>query len=121
MPPIAESSVETTTEDNLIAGSTPPIATKTGTLITGQNLVRGAVLGRIGASKKLTECNTGAADGSQVPMAILVHATDASAADKTCQIYVAGDFHKDEMTWHASFATDLDKEAAFDRTPIVIR
>ena len=117
----AESSVETLVTDNLNAGSTPAIATDTGILITGQNLVRGAVVGRITASGKLNLCDTGAVDGSDTPIGILVHDTDATAADKTCQIYTAGAFHKDEMTWHASFATDLNKEDAFDRTPIVIR
>lgn len=118
---IAESSVETVAHDNLIAGSTPPIATDTGTLITGQNLVRGAVVGRITASGKLTECNPGAGDGSEVALGILAHAIDATAADKTCQIYVGGAFHSDEMTWHAGFSTEVLKQAAFDGTGIVIR
>ena len=117
----AESAVETLVNDDLIAGSTPPLATDTGTLITGQNLVRGAVLGRITASGKFTLCDTGAADGSQVPVALLVHDTDATAADKVCQVYQGGAFHKDEMTWHASFATDIAKESAFDGSMIVIR
>jgi len=119
--PIAESSVETHTEDNLIANSVPAIATDSATLISGQNLVRGVPVGRITASGKLTECNPGAADGSEVALGIMVHAIDASAADKTAQIYIAGSFRMTEMTWHAGFTTTVLKQAAFDGTAIVIR
>jgi len=117
----ASSSVTTFSPDNLIAGHTPPIANDTGTLITGQNLARGAVLGRIAASGKLNLCVNTAVDGSDVPVGILVEAIDASAADKICQLYVGGCFHSDELVWDATFNTDPEKVAAFDGTPIVLR
>lgn len=120
MSPIAESSVESYSPDNLIivAPKLPAIA---GTLITGQNLVRGAVVGRIAASGKLIECDNAAVDGSEVPVGIMVHDIDATLADKTCQAYADGSFRKSEMTWHASFNTDPEKDAAFDGTGIVLR
>ncbi|MEJ1409378.1 MAG: head decoration protein [Candidatus Sedimenticola sp. (ex Thyasira tokunagai)] len=118
---LASSSVETVSHDNLIAGSVPQIATDDGTLITGQNLARGAVVGRITATGKLTECDNAAVDGSETPLGIMVHPIDATAADKNCLIYVAGAFHADEMTWHASFDTDPEKLAAFDGTAILLR
>lgn len=121
MSPIAESSVETYSPDNLIAGSSPAIATEPGTLVTGQNLVRGTVVGRITVGAKLTECDNAAADGSQVPVGIMVHDINATAADKACQIYKAGNFRSSEMTWHASFDLAEEKLAAFDGTAIVIR
>jgi len=117
----AQSTVETYSPDNLIAGHTPQIANDSGTLVTGQNLARGAVLGRITASSKLTLCENNAVDGSEVPVAILVEAIDASAADKVCQLYVGGCFHSDELVWGATFDTAAEKEAAFDGTPIVLR
>jgi len=117
---IANSEVVTSTEDNLIANSVPAIATDDGTLITGQNLVRGAVLGRITASNKLTLADDTAVNGSETPMGILVHDIDASAADKGCQVYVAGSFHNDELTWDASF-TAAEQVHQFDGTPIVLR
>lgn len=120
MPPIASSSEEVYSPDNLIAGDSPRIATEPGTLASGQNLVRGTVLGRITASGNLTICNNGAADGSQTPVGILVHDIDASAAAKACQMYKAGNFRSSEMTWHASFDTDAEKAAAFDGTAIVV-
>jgi len=117
---VAESSVETYSPDNLIAGSTPAIATEPATLITGQNLVRGTVVGRITASGKITACNNAAVDGSEVPVGIVVHDVDATAADKDCPFYKAGAFRSAEMTWHASFDTAAEKLAAFDGTAIVI-
>ena len=56
------------------------------TLITGQNLLSGTVLGKITASGKYTQHNTGAADGSQTAVAILRSDIDATAADKPCVI-----------------------------------
>lgn len=54
------------------------------TLITGQNLGAGAVLGRITASGKYTLLAPAAADGSQTAAAILGAATNATAADVVC-------------------------------------
>lgn len=51
------------------------------TLILGQNLVRGAVLGKITASGKYTLSLSASADGSQTPDAILAEDTNATAAD----------------------------------------
>ncbi|MCU7845309.1 MAG: head decoration protein [Candidatus Thiodiazotropha sp. (ex Monitilora ramsayi)] len=120
MPPIASSSVETHSPDNLIAGSAP-IVTNDGTLASGQNLARGAVLGRITASGEMVLSDPGAVDGSEVPVGILVHAQDASAAAKACQFYVGGEFRSSEMVWHAGYTTDAEKRAAFDGSAIVVR
>jgi len=117
---IASSDVNAYSEDNLIAGSSP-IVTDSGNLITGQNLARGSVVGRILASDKLTECDLAALDGSEVAVGILVHPIDATAADKVCQIYTGGTFNSDEMTWHASFDTEGKKNAAFDGSAITLR
>jgi Bacteriophage lambda head decoration protein D len=53
------------------------------TLISGQNLAAGTVLGRITASGKYTTYANGASDGSEVAAAILYDATDASGGDVT--------------------------------------
>lgn len=52
------------------------------TVISGQNLALGTVLGKITASGKYTAWTTGAADGSQNAVAVLAGAVDASAGDK---------------------------------------
>lgn len=59
------------------------------TLITGQNLVAGTVLGVITASGKLTRCAHAAADGSQNAAGILFGDTNATAADVTGVVYTA--------------------------------
>lgn len=56
------------------------------TLISGQNLKAGAVLGKITASGKYTAVAPAASDGSQTAVAILLSDTDASGGDKVCSI-----------------------------------
>lgn len=56
------------------------------TLISGQNLKVGTVLGKITASGKYTLHDNAAADGSQNAAAILFDDCNASAADKRCVI-----------------------------------
>lgn len=89
------------------------VTNKKEVLVSGQNLVRGAVLGRITASGKLTLSNNGASDGSQVPVAILAYDVDASGGDAVCQVYVSGEFNSDALTWHASFDTEAERLQAF--------
>ena len=53
-----------------------------GTLISGQNLAAGTVVGQITASKKYTLHDAAASDGSQSAIAVLFDAVDASAGDQ---------------------------------------
>lgn len=105
-------SVGAYTPEQRIVGDSDVI-TNNFTLISGQNLAAGAVLGRITASGKLTLCNSGAGDGSNVPVGILCEAVDASGGDKVTSVYVAGEFDIASLVWHASFSTDALKLAAF--------
>jgi hypothetical protein len=57
-----------------------------GTLISGQNLIVGTVLGKITASGKYTLHNNAASDGSEVACAILRNSTDATAGDTACTV-----------------------------------
>lgn len=52
------------------------------TVISGQNLVTGTVVGIITATGKVTQLAPGASDGSQNAAGVLLNAVDASAADK---------------------------------------
>lgn len=72
------------------------------TLITGQNLAPGAVLGKITASGKHTILDPAASDGSQTAAAVLFAAVNATAADKAAVVTardseVAGN----ALTWPA--------------------
>lgn len=102
------------------AGDTPAVVTLPATLITGQNLVAGTVLGRITASGKYTGWTAGAADGSQVGAAVLCHDIDATAADKACEVYVAGCFNIDWLTF-AGAPTAIVKNGVFVGSMIVAR
>lgn len=89
---------ETYTPDNLLAGSEFPALTSTVTIITGQNLARGAVLGIITASGKATLCDKDATDGSEVAKHILAEAVDATSADLPGVVYETGIFNPAALT-----------------------
>lgn len=63
------------------------VTTRKVTIVTGQNLEAGAVIGKITASSKYTLSAAAAADGSQVPDFVLAHDCDASAADQEAIAY----------------------------------
>lgn len=117
---LAGTETESTTVSNLITGD-QDIVTLPGTVITGQNLAAGAVVGRIAASGKLTIAALGASDGSQVAYGILAHAVDATSADKAGVVYVGGCFNPDALTWGGTFDTALKKSLAFDGSNITLR
>lgn len=89
--------LETNSFDNLIAGDFP-VVTGRGTLVSGQVLSRGALLGKItatGATKgKLKQCDSASSDGSQNPYAILMEDADAST-NAYVDIYLSGEFNED--------------------------
>jgi len=52
------------------------------TVVSGQNLVSGAVLGKISSGGKYAAYDNDAATGVETAAGILLHAVDASSADK---------------------------------------
>lgn len=89
---------ESNVVDRLIA-SDSQLETETATLISGQDLTRGALLGKITSGGKLNLSLSGAVDGSEVPYAVLAEDTDASAGDITeVPIYIMGAFNTNAMT-----------------------
>lgn len=112
----------TYTPDSLHAGDFP-IRTRKVTIITGQNLVRGAVLGKITASSKYNLSASAAADGSQTPTAILAEDVDATTADKEAVAYISGDFNATALTLGAghtvaSITEGLRDQNIYLHTPI---
>lgn len=93
------SEVGNTTPDNLIAGDTPGIVTRSITLVSGQNLVRGALLGVITSGGKYTLSAAALSNGGQTPAAILAEDVDASAGDKTTLAYIMGCFAEAHVTF----------------------
>lgn len=78
------------------------IAREQVTMVAGQNLTVGAVLGKVTASGKYTLLAPAAADGSQVAAAVLLVSCDASAADKTALVAARlTELKGDLLTWPA--------------------
>lgn len=84
--------------DALIAGNAALLVGRKVTLLAGQNLARGAVLGKVTASGKYVLSASGASDGSQTPDLILAEPCDATAADKPVLAYARGDFAAGALT-----------------------
>jgi len=95
-PSFANTGVDT--PDNLHGGDFP-IRSVDATLISGQKLFRGAVVGKITATGKLKLSLPAAVDGSENVYGILADDVDASAGDKEAIIYTAGDFNENKMTY----------------------
>jgi len=87
---------ENYTYDNLFAGDYPKV-TESVTIESGQNLKRGALLGKKTGDDKYKLAISTNADGSEVPIAVLAADTDASAADCVAPIYEAGEFNVQEV------------------------
>ena len=82
------------------------------TLILGQNLKAGTVLGKITASGKYTLHDNAAADGSQNAAAVLFQDCDASAADKaTVAVTRLAELNANHLTYKAGI-TGPNKTAA---------
>jgi hypothetical protein len=70
------------------------------TIVSGQNLKAGAVLGKISASGKYKAYDNGAGDGSQAAAAILFDDVDASGGDKTATAIVRdAEVNKNELVY----------------------
>lgn len=106
-------SSESFTPDQLHAGDFP-IRTLDVTIASGQNLTRGALLGKITASGKYVLSLSAAADGSQTPVAILAEDVDATAGDKDGIAYISGDFNEDAITYGTSHTAASVREGLRD-------
>lgn len=94
----------------LIAGNSDELVGEKITLVSGQNLSRGAVLGKITASGKYKLSASGASDGSETPDLILAEDTDASAGDKPALGYSRGDFIQEAIILGAGHTVASIKE-----------
>ena len=99
--------------DQLIAGRFQ-LVTDTVTVVAGQVLARGAVLGKITASSKFTLSTAAANDGSQVPSVILADAVDASGGDKAAGVYLTGEFNAGKLILGAGHTVASIKDTLRD-------
>lgn len=96
---MANPTVETFDMDDLIAGDYP-VQTTSVTVVSGQNVVRGTVMGRITSGGKYAASVRGtASDGSEVAVGIIAVDCDASGGDKTnVPLFVSGEFNTAHCT-----------------------
>jgi hypothetical protein len=94
----AGQTTDTLALDKLIAGDSDSIIADKVTLVSGQVVVRGAVLGKITASGKYNLSLSAAADGSQTPDRICAQDCDASGGDAECLVYRTGRFNDNALT-----------------------
>lgn len=106
----AEFSSTSYVPSDIIAGNAHDLVGRKITLISGQNLSRGAVLGKITASSKYNLSLAAAGDGSETPDLILAEDTDASAGDVETMAYARGDFIEDNLTFGTGHTADSTRE-----------
>lgn len=100
-------------QDALIVGE-DNLQSRSITLVTGQNLKRGAVLGKITSGGKYTLSASASSDGSQTPSVILAEDTDASGGDKVTVAYFGGVFDETLLTLGAGHTSASIREALRD-------
>jgi len=107
--------LETYTPDNLIAGDFP-LVTGDGTILSGQNLVRGAVLAKDSANdNKLVAVNSASSTESiKSPVAVLATDVDASAGDAVGPLFLAGEFNENALTFGGTDTADTHRDALRD-------
>jgi hypothetical protein len=113
--PAASFTSETSSHDKLIAGNAHLLVARSITLLSGQNLARGAVLGQITSGGKYVLSLSASSDGSQTPDLILAEATDASGGDKVTVAYERGDFNVNALTLGASHTVASIREGLRDK------
>lgn len=107
---------ETYTPPNLIAGDYP-LVTEPEVIASGQDLQKGALLGRVTASGKLVLSATAAGDGSEKPIAVLTSALDTSGGDVEAPVYKTGIFHYSGLQVGAGW-TKTSLRTALDLSPL---
>lgn len=103
----------------LFAGDTPAVATTQAVVLTGQNLAIFTVV-QENAAGKIVVWDAVTGPTIATPIGIMAQPINASAADVTGPIYVAGHFNEAALVWPASVNTVALRRAAFYGTPIVI-
>ena len=117
MAQIARSAEQTYQPDALVIGGQEDYGT--GTLASGQNLTRGAVLGRVTSGGALVLSASDAEDGSEGPIGAWAHKVNASSGAKACQFVRGGHLNEHAINFDDSW-TVATLNAAFDRTPLLI-
>jgi hypothetical protein len=85
------------------------------TIVSGQNLAAGALLGQITTGGKYALALAASDDGSQTPCAVLAEACDASGGDKTAFVYYAGEFNENKVVFGTGITAAANRRALAQR------
>lgn len=100
------------TGEFIVSEGNGAISRETITVLSGETLDAGAVLGKVTASGKYKALDPAAVDGSEAAAAILYDAVDASAADADgVAILRLAEVNADELVWPDSITVG-EKSAA---------
>lgn len=105
--------------DLLVAGD-HPVRTKGVTIASGQNIVRGALLGIITAGSQAILSLAAAVDGSEVPNCIAGEDIDATAGAVESFAYTAGDFNSNAMTFGTGHTAASTREGLRNKSIYVV-
>lgn len=94
--------------DNLFAGSSEVVI---GSIVAGEALERGNVVGIITASGKAKKVNSTSSDGSQKPYAIV---TDDVELDNPVNVYLTGEFNENALKFGGTDDADKHRIALRD-------
>jgi hypothetical protein len=109
----------TNTVDDVVVGDVD-VFSEPETILSGENLAKWTVVGRVTASGKWVKSLSASSDGSQTPRGILVEAVDASAGDVVGPVYKKGHFDPTKLVYGASHTATTVK-AALEGTGIFLR
>jgi hypothetical protein len=98
--------------DDLIAGDFPLVTSGRETIVSGETITRGTVLGRITASGKLAAVNDADGNGNENPYAVAAEDVDASAGDvDNVSVYYTGTFNENKLSFGGDDDVDDHREA----------
>lgn len=100
--------------DNLIHDPDVSLASDKGVIESGENVVRGALMGQVTGSSEWKLSLSGAGDGSQDPKAIMVDDADASGGAVEGVLYTKGSFNEYALTYGTGHTADSVRDALRD-------
>lgn len=84
------------------------------TVVSGQNLKAGEVVGIITASGKVASYDNDAVDGKEIAVGLIYEDCDATAGDTQATILTRlAEVSKDKIIWGAAVTTQAEKDAAY--------
>lgn len=96
----------------LISEADGHLSRDNGTLVTGQNLEAGQVLGKITSGGKWAFYDNDASDGTQVAAGILYASVNATSADQPCVVITRdAEVNGKELIWESGGSPTVDQAA----------